>query len=185
MYCNNCGYNNADGNIICVNCGANLGTNADYQNSGYNEQANYGQQPVYGYENNYENGYENSYENGYDNTVLEKKPVDVLGIVSIILGAVGIVLSVGSCCCIIPFVPWIMIILALFLGVAGIVLGAISMKKAKKQGEKSVLGLVGLILSIVAMLTFIFSLVLVILMAVGVVGTGLAGGILSELEYMF
>lgn len=174
MYCNNCGYNNADGNIVCVNCGANLDVNAGQQSQMYNEQPIYGEQPVYGEQPAY--GYENGFE--APASAPEKKPNDVMGIVSLILGAVGVVLSVGACCCnfIIPILPFIMEAFAFILGIAGIVLGAIAMKKGKEAGTKSTLGMVGIILSAVAVISFLASLVLSILLAVGLFGSGLAAG---------
>lgn len=174
MYCNNCGYNNADGNIVCVNCGANLDVNAGQQSQMYNEQPIYGEQPVYGEQPAY--GYENGFE--APASAPEKKPNDVMGIVSLILGAVAVVLSVGACCCnfIIPILPFIMEAFAFILGIAGIVVGAIAMKKGKEAGTKSTLGMVGIILSAVAMLSFLASLVLSILLAVGLFGSGLAAG---------
>ncbi len=165
MICKHCGFENDNYSEFCVNCGASLADSA-YANED-TQVFNDG------------NGYYG--EGGYDELpVVEKKPVDVLGIVGLVLGAVSLVF--GCCCYFVPFVSYITSFVAPFLALAGIIVSSIGLSKAKKAGNKSVLAIIGLILSIIMMLVNIVLVVLVVVGLVGGLGAGLLGG-MSEMMY--
>ena len=71
-------------------------------------------------------------------------PGKTLGIVALVLGICGLVIG---CLCGCVFTPCMLI--GLVISIAGIVVGAMGMKKSKAVGLKNTMGMIGLILSIV------------------------------------
>lgn len=83
----------------------------------------------------------------------QKNPGKVLGILSFIFSLVSLVAGLAlSCCCFFTcayFGPIIGIAVGLIFAIAGIILGAIGLKKSKSAGFKNGLALAGLIISCV------------------------------------
>lgn len=130
MICKSCGYENAEGSVFCANCGASM--EAPVAEVVVDQPIV--EAPV----------------------VAEKKKSEPMGIISMILGIVGLLGStICSCLCgCLGGSP------ALLMCIAGVVLGVIGMNKSKKLGEKNTMALVGIILSGVGILLFIiFALV--------------------------
>lgn len=164
MVCKNCGFENEAEALFCVSCGASLSdTENDYQSfdeDGFQQDV---EQPLY-----------------YGMEMTEPKPEikKVFGILAVVFGSIGVAFDVGTCCCsvanFIPYVGWMIPIavevLAVGFSIAGLVLGAIGVAKAKKIGVKDTLSIVGLVLSIVSLVIVIVKYVLAFLVAGGVTG---------------
>lgn len=97
-------------------------------------------------------------------------PGKTLGLVSLILGIVSIALGT-VCSCLVACVGGP---LSSALSIAGIICGAIGMKKSKDAGFKNTKATVGLILSIVAIVLMVISLILSFVI-------GFGAGLFSEM----
>ena len=101
-----------------------------------------------------------SYDNGE-----EKKGINVLGLVAMILGILSIILLICGCCfsagnVITAIFKYFLIIVRIGMAIAAIILGAVGMKK--KPDQKG-LAIAGLILGIFGILLGLLSLVLAII----------------------
>lgn len=110
-----------------------------------------------------------------ENALPEKDPGKILNIVALALGIASLVLGAILSCA----CACLGGILPAILAVAGIVLGAIGMSKSKKAGFNGNFGKIGLILSIVAIVVIIVFIILnaVLSAVLNPVLTGLMSGL--------
>lgn len=154
--------------MICKHCG--------YENDSYSEfcvncgasltEEVYANGDTQAYDNN---GY--YAENGgyYEEPAVEPKKTDGMGIASMVLGIVSLVCCNPS---------------GLF-AIVGLVLGIISSKNAKKNGEKSPFALAGIITCAIALAVFILSLIGVIIYWVFFGGAAVIMGLLGSSGYYY
>ena len=141
MVCKNCGANNVDNSAFCANCGASLQA-APAQNQTYTPAPDFGNVGV-----------------APEVTPATEDPGKKLGLASFILGIVSTALSVlcsCACGCIGP--------VALIVGAVGIVLSIMAVKKSKAVGIDNKQAKIGFILSAIGValnvIAFIISLIL-------------------------
>ena len=128
MICKSCGYENAEGCVFCANCGASLEAPA--------EEAVV-EAPV------------------VEAPVVEAAPAkkDGMTIAALILGIAGLALALLCGCCGCAYVP-------LVVSIVGLVLGIIAFKKAKDAGAENKMALVALILSAAGCLVSLIGIIL-------------------------
>lgn len=105
-------------------------------------------------------------------------PGKTLGIVSLILGIVSLVLGLPcscACACLGSLLPFL-------CSIGGIVTGAIGMKKSSEAGLKNTLAVVGLILSIVAIIVCVLFVIMNGIIG-GINGMNVAGNSNSFYNY--
>ena len=193
MYCKNCGFKNEDSAVFCANCGASIEIEEntsvlveetqDNQVEYFDAPQEYQQEQYVDVQSSYSvPTYNNEYYstpvyNAYDNSANEsqEKVNKTPGILSVVFGSIGIALS-GGCCCLAGGV-WGVIVtftldtIALALGITGIILASSGIKKAKTAGTKNGTATAGLIVSIIATVMVVSSIVLAALLVAGVLGS--------------
>ena len=186
MYCKNCGFKNEDGSVFCANCGAGLDVeektmSLNENQAEYYDTQNYQAEQYVDIQSNYsEPVYNNDYYSTpiyeaeeYTPNATEEKINKTPGILSVIFGSVGIVLTVGVCCCyFIPYVGAICTIageiLALALGITGTILSSGVRKKAKAAGTKVGVANAGFIVSIISIILpalFLLAIIAIVILA--------------------
>ncbi|MBR6514086.1 MAG: zinc-ribbon domain-containing protein [Clostridia bacterium] len=95
-------------------------------------------------------------ENEGGEIVAAKDPGKALGIISLILGIVGVVASPCTCTCFGGFLPFV-------ASIVGIILGVIGGKKSTAAGFSNKLAKIGMILSIVGVVLFVALLIVIII----------------------
>lgn len=113
-----------------------------------------------------------------DNGAPAGNPGKTLGIVSLILGIVSLVLGLPcscACACLGSVLPFL-------CSVGGIVTGAIGMKKSSDAGLKNTMAIVGLILSIVAIVVCVLFVIMNGIIG-GINGMNVAGNSNSFYNY--
>ena len=112
-----------------------------------------------------------------------KDPGKVFGIISLILGILGLVVSV-TCCCIAPYVGGP---LAGIFAIAAIILGVIGGKKSAEAGCKNGMAKIGKILGILILVLIVLAVVAVIVFYVlyAVLGISIAGMEMSSTPYYY
>ena len=124
MICKSCGYENAEGCVFCANCGASL------------EEAP-------------------AVEAVVEAPVVEAAPAkkDGMTIAALILGIAGLALALLCGCCGCAYVP-------LIVSIVGLVLGIVAFKKAKDAGVENKMALTALILSAAGCLVSLIGIIL-------------------------
>ena len=108
----------------------------------------------------------------------QKNPGKGLGIAALIIGiASWLVLSPLYCGCSFMSLGFIPAILEIILGVVGLILAIIGMKKSKAVGMKNVMAVIGLILGILHIVGGVAMIVISILVVVLGAGTGILAGL--------
>ncbi len=192
MLCNKCGAENAETSAFCVNCGATLTApeapetpaqepapvvDAPIEEIPAQEPISADSETLVAQEPIAEETVEQPpIETVQPEFVPDANAVDPgkgLNIASLVLGIVSLVLSGPcSCCgCLGGIVPSITAIL-------GIILGAVGMKKSKEAGFQNKKGMVGLILSIVALVLTLLTGVIFLIIG----GTGMFAEMMDEMS---
>ena len=181
MFCNNCGKQNDDGVRFCTVCGNDL---MAAQNQQQNPQGNTYQNPQGGFDPAFQNNYQNpqgnfdpAFQNNYQNpqgnfdpafynqqfgmpTNGTSTPGKGLGIASMILGIVVLVLL-----CV--------YYISLPCAITGLVLGIISMKKAKAVGASHGMATAGIICSAIGLGLLVIFFLLAIIGFAGMASMGM------------
>ena len=135
MFCKNCGEQITDGALFCTNCGASV-AEPPVQPAQQPVAPAY-QQPVYQQPVYQQPGYQQPVSNSGRG-----------------MGVAALVMGIVSCC--LFWIPYVNTV-CLLMCIAGIILSAISMKKARAAGVSSGIAVAGLVVSIVGLvLSFLF-----------------------------
>lgn len=160
MFCTNCGAQNADNATFCANCGAALNANTQQQQAqptSYDDTCVLNETPAQQPYNN------QAYSQPEYIPTVEAAPTSdpgkVFGIISLICGILGLL---NACC----------YGTGLIYAIAGLILGNIGGKKSTEAGFENklaktgkTLSIIGLILSILAVVGFIIYYVVIVALA--------------------